>query len=143
MTLTHDPKLDDPALATALALGRLLYRRARLEADPCGALASGSRELGFTDADFARIHGPVGLDIGAMSPAEIAVSILAQMTLVLRGERRDKARSRVKFGETPVAEAAGAILAHSLKLGDRTLKKGRVLERGRCRGAARRRPQPT
>ncbi|HXP30454.1 MAG TPA: XdhC family protein [Stellaceae bacterium] len=92
VTLTHDPKLDDPALATALrsdafyigALGSKRTHAARLK-----RLA----ELGFTDADFARIHGPVGLDIGSISPAEIAVSILAQMTLVLRGERRSKAKA--------------------------------------------------
>ncbi|HUB96002.1 MAG TPA: XdhC family protein, partial [Stellaceae bacterium] len=86
VTLTHDPKLDDPALAVALrsgafyigALGSKRTHAARL-----GRLA----ELGFKDSDFARIHGPVGLDIGAISPSEIAVSILAQMTLVLRGLR--------------------------------------------------------
>ena len=90
VTLTHDPKLDDPALAVAL----------RSEAFYIGALGSkrthASRlqrlgELGFTNQDCARIHGPVGLDIGAISPSEIAVSILAQVTLELRGERRGKA----------------------------------------------------
>jgi xanthine dehydrogenase accessory factor len=92
VTLTHDPKFDDPALATALrsdafyigALGSKRTHAARLK-----RLA----ELGFTGADFARIHGPVGLDIGAVSPAEIAVSIVAQMTLALRGERRGKAEA--------------------------------------------------
>jgi xanthine dehydrogenase accessory factor len=87
VTLTHDPKLDDPALAEALrsdafyigALGSRKTHAARLK-----RLA----ELGFTDEDFARIHGPVGLNIGAVSPAEIAVSILAQITEVLRGDRR-------------------------------------------------------
>lgn len=87
VTLTHDPKLDDPALAVAL----------RSDAFYIGALGSkrthASRlqrlgELGFADKDFGRIHGPVGLDIGAISPSEIAVSILAQVTLELRGERR-------------------------------------------------------
>lgn len=93
VTLTHDPKLDDPALQTALksdafyigALGSKRTHAARL-----GRLKS----TGFSDADCARIHGPVGLDIGALSPAEIAVSILAQITQVLRGSadaRREKA----------------------------------------------------
>ncbi|HZT50349.1 MAG TPA: XdhC family protein [Stellaceae bacterium] len=89
VTLTHDPKLDDPALATALrsdafyigALGSKRTHAARLK-----RLA----ELGFGEKDFARIHGPVGLDIGAVSPSEIAVSILAQITLTLRGQRRGK-----------------------------------------------------
>jgi xanthine dehydrogenase accessory factor len=83
VTLTHDPKLDDPALAVGLrsecfyigALGSTRTHAAR-----CGRL----KEMGFSDADFARIHGPIGLSIGAVSPAEIAVSILAQMTQVLR-----------------------------------------------------------
>jgi xanthine dehydrogenase accessory factor len=83
VTLTHDSKLDEPALRTALAS----------EAFYIGALGSrrthGRRleRLAAEGADperLARIHGPVGLDIGARSPGEIAVSILAQMTQVLR-----------------------------------------------------------
>lgn len=82
VTLTHDPKLDDPALAAALrsncffigALGSRKTHAARL---------ARLKEQGFSDADLARIHGPVGLAIGAVSPAEIAISILAQMTEVL------------------------------------------------------------
>ena len=82
--LTHDPKLDDPALVAAL----------RSEVFYIGALGStrthakrGSRlqAAGFTGDDIARIHGPIGLDIGAAGPAEIAVAVLAQMTAVLRG----------------------------------------------------------
>ena len=84
VTLTHDPKLDDPALAAALkspafyigALGSKKTHAARL-----GRL----KALGFDDAALARIHGPVGLDIEAQSPAEIAVSILAQVIARLRG----------------------------------------------------------
>jgi xanthine dehydrogenase accessory factor len=87
VTLTHDPKLDDPALAVALRsecfyIGALGSKRTH------AARCSRLREMGFTDADLARIHGPIGLSIGAVSPAEIAVSILAQMTEVLRrGEK--------------------------------------------------------
>jgi xanthine dehydrogenase accessory factor len=87
VTLTHDPKLDDPALAVALRsecfyIGALGSKRTH--AARCGRL----KETGFTDSDLARIHGPIGLAIGAVSPAEIAVSILAQMTQVLRrGEK--------------------------------------------------------
>jgi xanthine dehydrogenase accessory factor len=83
VTLTHDPKLDDPALAVALRsecfyIGALGSRRTH--AARCQRLT----ELGFTEAELARIHGPIGLSIGAVSPAEIAVSILGQMTEILR-----------------------------------------------------------
>jgi xanthine dehydrogenase accessory factor len=87
VTLTHDPKLDDPALAVALRsecfyIGALGSRRTH--AARCQRLT----EMGFTAAELARIHGPIGLSIGAVSPAEIAVSILGQMTEVLRkGEK--------------------------------------------------------
>ncbi|WP_299882034.1 XdhC family protein [uncultured Sulfitobacter sp.] len=81
--LTHDPKLDDPALEIALrsdvfyigALGSKRTHAARVER------LTGA---GFSEAQIARIHGPVGLDIGAAGPAEIAVSILAQMIQTLR-----------------------------------------------------------
>ena len=83
VALTHDPKLDDPALAAALRsesfyIGALGSRRNH--AVRCGRL----KEMGFTDDDLARIHGPIGLAIGAVSPAEVAVSIVAEMTQVLR-----------------------------------------------------------
>ncbi len=84
VTLTHDPKLDDPALDRALrsqsfyvgALGSRKTHAARL-----GRL----RELGHDDAALARIRGPVGLDIGAVTAGEIALSILAQIVAVRRG----------------------------------------------------------
>ena len=84
VTLTHDPKLDDPALQAALrspafyigALGSRKTHAARLE-----RLAA----AGFTPEQTARVHGPVGLSIGALSPAEIAISVLAQITAVRRG----------------------------------------------------------
>ncbi|WP_425050091.1 XdhC family protein [Psychromarinibacter sp. S121] len=83
VTLTHDPKIDDPAIIAALKsdvfyLGSLGSKRthakrvARLE------------EAGFTADEIGKIHAPVGLDIGAMSPAEIAISVMAQITQVLR-----------------------------------------------------------
>lgn len=83
VTLTHDPKLDDPALTAALrseafyiaALGSRRTHAARLE-----RLAA----EGFATATLERIHGPAGLAIGAVSPAEIAVSVIAEMTRVLR-----------------------------------------------------------
>ena len=82
-TLTHDPKIDDPALAMALRspafyIGALGSRKTH-----ASRLARLARE-GFDEVATARVHGPIGLDLGARSPAEIAVSILAQMTALLR-----------------------------------------------------------
>jgi xanthine dehydrogenase accessory factor len=85
VTLTHDPKLDDPALTAALAspafyVGALGSRRtqaARLE-----RLAA----TGLPADQLARIHGPAGLDLGAAGPAEIALSVAAQMTAAWRGK---------------------------------------------------------
>lgn len=83
VTLTHDPKLDDPALIEALRspafyVGALGSRRthAKRVARLTGA--------GLGEAEIARIHAPVGLDIGAVTPAEIAVSALAEVTAALR-----------------------------------------------------------
>jgi xanthine dehydrogenase accessory factor len=78
VTLTHDPKLDDPALEAALKsdvfyVGALGSRRTHAKRKDRLA------EAGITDEQFARVHGPVGLNIGAKSPAEIAVSILGQI----------------------------------------------------------------
>jgi xanthine dehydrogenase accessory factor len=78
VTLTHDPKIDDPALIAALRsdsfyIGALGSRRTH------AARLARLKEAGFGEAELQRILGPVGLDIGAVSPAEIAVSILAQI----------------------------------------------------------------
>jgi xanthine dehydrogenase accessory factor len=84
--LTHDPKLDDPALTRAL----------RSEAFYVGALGSKKThakrverltESGLTGEEIGRIAAPIGLDIGAVSPSEIAISIMAQITLALRGPK--------------------------------------------------------
>jgi xanthine dehydrogenase accessory factor len=93
--LTHDPKIDDPGLAAALragcfyigALGSRKTHAARL-----GRLG----RLGFEEADLARIHAPIGLDIGAVSPAEIAVAILGE---VIAGLRRKPLRSEKPAGK--------------------------------------------
>ncbi|MCE8545750.1 XdhC family protein [Ruegeria pomeroyi] len=82
--LTHDPKLDDPALEAALAAD-VFYIGALGSTRTHAKRVARMHEAGFTDAQIGRIHGPVGLDIGAAGPAEIAVAILAQMTAVLRG----------------------------------------------------------
>jgi xanthine dehydrogenase accessory factor len=84
VTLTHDPKLDDPALDGALrspafyigALGSRKTHAARLKR---------LRELGHDEASLSRIHGPVGLDIEAVTAPEIALSILAEIVAVRRG----------------------------------------------------------
>jgi xanthine dehydrogenase accessory factor len=84
VTLTHDPKLDDAAIRIALksqafylgCLGSKKTHAKRLD-----RLAA----EGFTPDDIAKIHAPVGLDIGAKTPAEIAVSVMAQITQTLRG----------------------------------------------------------
>lgn len=83
VTLTHDPKLDDPAIITALGtdvfyLGCLGSKRTHAKR------VARLQEAGFSADQIARIHAPVGADIGAKSPAEIAVSILAQITERLR-----------------------------------------------------------
>lgn len=83
VTLTHDPKLDDPAILAALTspafyvgcLGSTRTHAKRVE-----RLAA----AGMAPDRIGRIHGPVGLDIGSQGPSEIALSILAQMTAVLR-----------------------------------------------------------
>lgn len=83
VALTHDPKIDDPALTHALArdcfyigaLGSKKTHARRVER---------LRAQGLTDADIARIHAPIGLDIGAVTPAEIAVSIMGEITARLR-----------------------------------------------------------
>ena len=76
--LTHDPKVDDPALMVALNsparyIGALGSRKTH--ADRVERL----KQAGFTDAQIARIHAPIGLDIGARTPQEIAVAIAAQL----------------------------------------------------------------
>ncbi len=83
VTLTHDPKLDDPAIVAALKsdvfyLGSL--GSTRTHAKRVARLT----EQGFSEADIARIHAPVGLDIGAKSPSEIAIAVMAEITQTLR-----------------------------------------------------------
>jgi len=87
VALTHDPKIDDPALIAAL----------RAECFYIGALGSRKTHTrrterltseGFSAEEISRIHAPIGLDIGAVSPAEIALSILAEIVATLRQDRR-------------------------------------------------------
>jgi xanthine dehydrogenase accessory factor len=98
VTLTHDPKLDDPALDRALrspalyigALGSRKTHATRLQR---------LRALGHDDEVLARIHGPVGLDIGAVTAPEIALSILAELVAARRG-------ATIGAASAPVAAAA-------------------------------------
>lgn len=85
VTLTHDPKLDDPALEVALKSGAF-YVGSLGSKKTHAARLHRLTELGFGEDELNRINGPVGLAIGARSPAEIAVSILAQVTQALRQE---------------------------------------------------------
>jgi xanthine dehydrogenase accessory factor len=85
VALTHDPKIDDPALLYALArdcfyIGALGSRKTH------GRRVDRLKQQGVRDADISRIHAPIGLDIGAVSPAEIAVAIMAQITENLHKE---------------------------------------------------------
>ena len=82
--LAHDPKFEDPALTALL----------RTETGYIGAIGSRGthakrvarlREAGFSDTDIARIHSPVGLNLGAATPEEIAIAILAEIVAVRRG----------------------------------------------------------
>lgn len=83
VTLTHDPKLDDPAIATALG-SRVFYLGCLGSKRTHEKRITRLKTAGFGDDGIARIHAPVGLDIGAATPAEIAISILAEMTERLR-----------------------------------------------------------
>ena len=87
--LTHDPKIDDPALLHAFAkdcfyIGALGSRKTH------GKRVERLRAQGAKETDIARIHAPIGLPIGAVSPSEIAVSIMAEITAQLRLPPKEK-----------------------------------------------------
>ena len=81
--LTHDPKIDDPALTHALERD-CFYIGALGSKKTHGRRVERLKAQGITDAQIARIHAPIGLSIGAVSPSEIAVSIMGQITASLR-----------------------------------------------------------
>jgi xanthine dehydrogenase accessory factor len=89
VAVTHDPKIDDPALLHAFErdcfyIGALGSRKTHAKrGDRLKAQGAG-------DADIARIHAPIGLNIGAVSPSEIAVSIMAEITAQLRLPAKEK-----------------------------------------------------
>jgi len=87
--LTHDPKIDDPALLHAFQrdcfyIGALGSRKTH------GKRAERLRARGAKESDIARIHAPIGMAIGAVSPSEIAVAIMAEITAQLRLPRKEK-----------------------------------------------------
>jgi xanthine dehydrogenase accessory factor len=83
VALTHDPKIDDPALKHALAR-ECFYIGALGSKKTHARRVERMKQAGLTDADIARIRAPIGLPIGAVSPAEIAVAIMAEITQTLR-----------------------------------------------------------
>jgi xanthine dehydrogenase accessory factor len=76
--LAHDPKLDDPALIVAFRRG-CRYVGALGSRKTQGDRRERLRTMGVSDADIARLHGPIGLDLGGRSPAETALAILAEI----------------------------------------------------------------
>jgi len=83
IALTHDPKIDDPALHAALKsdvfyIGALGSKKTQF------SRAQRLKDAGFTEEQVARIHGPIGLNIGAKGAPEIAVSIMGEITRALR-----------------------------------------------------------
>jgi len=90
---THDPKIDDPGLEAALS-AECFYVGALGSRKTHGKRVERLKEKGFSDAQIARIRAPIGVDIGAVSPAEIAVSVLGEIVLALR--------------KKPLRESAGA-----------------------------------
>ncbi len=100
VALTHDPKIDDPALRHALSrdcfyIGALGSRKTH------GRRVERLKAQGVSETDIARIHAPIGLDIGAVSPAEIAVAIMAQIT-----ERLHAVADSDEIESEPVARPA-------------------------------------
>lgn len=85
VALTHDPKIDDPALMHALSRD-CFYIGALGSKKTHARRVARLKEQGLSDADIGRIHAPIGLDIGAVSPAEIAVAIMGEITARLREE---------------------------------------------------------
>lgn len=110
VVLSHDPKIDDPALEVAL----------RSDAFYIGALGSRRthaqridrlRSRGFDHRVLDRIHAPIGLDIGARTPPEIAASIVAEVTLALRGPKRGAARGAPKKDRRAPSRIGAVVLA--------------------------------
>jgi xanthine dehydrogenase accessory factor len=85
VVLSHDAKIDDPALISALASNAFYVGALGSRKTHAGRIER-LKQAGLTDADLARIHAPIGLDIGAQGAAEIALSILAEIVAIQRGK---------------------------------------------------------
>ena len=85
VVLSHDARLDDPALISALASNAFYVGALGSRKTHAGRIER-LKQAGLTDADLARIHAPIGLDIGALGAAEIALSIIAEIVAVQRGK---------------------------------------------------------
>ena len=85
------------------------------------------KEAGISDADLARIHAPIGLPIGAVSPAEIAVAIMGEITAAAAAESGQGGGGGMKFGPVAPADALGGTAVHSIRQGDLVLKKGTLI----------------
>jgi xanthine dehydrogenase accessory factor len=90
--LTHDPKIDDPALEAALAAG-CFYVGALGSRKTHAARLERLRQRGIAASALERIHAPIGLAIGAQSPAEIAVAVLGEVIAALRSRGKDDLRA--------------------------------------------------
>jgi xanthine dehydrogenase accessory factor len=101
VVLTHDPKLDDPALIHALKAPVVGYVGAIGSKKTHAKRVERLREAGLTDEQIGRIHAPIGLDIDARNPEEIALAILAEIVAVRNGAPLARRAS-------PVAVPAGA-----------------------------------
>lgn len=100
VTLTHDPKIDDPALMAAIRHGAFYVGALgsqRTHANRCKRL----REQGLSEQEIETLHAPVGLAIGALSPAEISVSILAEVIATRRAQSVAPSRGKLKATTTP------------------------------------------
>jgi len=101
VVLTHDPKLDDPALIHALKAPAIGYIGAIGSRKTHAKRVERLKDAGLTDAQIEKIHAPIGLDVGARNPEEIALSIVSEIVAVRNGS---KLATRVR----PIAQVVSA-----------------------------------